>query len=35
MFVCKECGSEKSVKAGFNGGKQRYKCKECGKVHVV
>ena len=35
MFVCKKCSSKESVKAGFNGGKQRYKCKECGKVQVV
>ena len=23
------------MKAGFNGGKQRYKCKECGKIQVM
>lgn len=27
---CPKCGLEKNVKAGFNNGKQRYKCKECG-----
>ncbi len=27
---CPKCGMEKNVKAGFNNGKQRYKCKECG-----
>ena len=26
---CKRCGSEKSVKNGFNKGNQRYKCKDC------
>ncbi len=28
---CGKCGSENTVKAGFNHGKQRYKCKECGR----
>ena len=28
---CKFCGSEKLVKNGFMEGKQRYKCKECGR----
>jgi len=28
---CGKCGSEGSVKAGFNHGKQRYKCKNCGR----
>ena len=27
---CKSCNSERYVKNGYNGGKQRYKCKECG-----
>ena len=27
---CPKCGLDKNVKAGFNAGKQRYKCKECG-----
>jgi transposase-like protein len=27
---CRECSLENHVKAGFNAGKQRYKCKECG-----
>jgi len=28
---CGKCGSENSVKAGFNHGRQRYKCKQCGR----
>jgi transposase-like protein len=28
---CGKCGSESSVKAGFNHGRQRYKCKKCGR----
>jgi len=28
---CGRCGSENHVKAGFNHGKQRYKCKNCGR----
>ena len=28
---CGKCGSMNSVKAGYNHGKQRYKCKECGR----
>jgi transposase-like protein len=28
---CGKCGSENKVKAGFNHGKQRYKCKNCGR----
>ncbi len=28
---CGKCGSKHTVKAGFNHGKQRYKCKECGR----
>src|SRR5512139_148996 len=27
---CKRCGSEKHVKNGLMGGKQRYRCKACG-----
>jgi len=27
---CARCGSKNYVKAGFNSGKQRYKCKKCG-----
>lgn len=27
---CKKCHSEKHVKNGFDKGKQRYKCKDCG-----
>ena len=30
MVTCKKCGSEKSVRNGVVGGKQRYRCKECG-----
>ena len=30
MTICKKCVSEKSVKNGIVGGKQRYRCKECG-----
>ena len=29
---CKSCNSERYVKNGYNGGKQRYKCKIC--THV-
>jgi len=28
---CSKCGSENSVRAGFNHGRQRYKCKQCGR----
>jgi len=28
---CGKCGSEECVKAGFNHGRQRYKCKKCGR----
>jgi len=31
MKHCKFCGSSALVKNGFNGGAQRYKCKECGR----
>jgi len=31
MDSCKFCGSKHLRKNGFNGGVQRYKCKECGK----
>jgi transposase-like protein len=31
---CRHCGSESIVKAGFQSKKQRYKCKECGRVFV-
>ena len=32
MINCKHCGSKKYVKFGTtNNGKQRYKCKDCGK----
>ena len=29
---CKHCGSEKYVKNGVVGGKQRYECKKCGRT---
>ena len=28
---CGKCGSENSAKAGFNHGRQLYKCKQCGR----
>ena len=31
--VCKHCGSDQRVKNGIVGGKQRYKCKDCGKTY--
>lgn len=33
MVQCPKCRAGKSVKAGFNNGKQRYKCKLCGYYH--
>ena len=30
MPTCKKCGCEKAVKNGVVGGRQRYRCKECG-----
>jgi transposase len=30
MPRCKKCGSEQAVKNGVVGGRQRYRCKECG-----
>ena len=30
MPTCKNCGSEKAIKNGMVGGRQRYHCKECG-----
>jgi transposase-like protein len=35
MVKCKHCSSEKRVNNGFVGGKQRYKCKTCGKTYRV
>ena len=29
-LICKKCGGEKHVKAGFIGGEQRFLCKNCG-----
>ena len=31
--ICKYCGSSEKVKNGYVGGKQRYKCKGCGKSY--
>ena len=31
---CPECNSDKLLKRGFRGGKQRYRCKECGRCFV-
>lgn len=31
--LCKHCGSNLRVKNGYVQGKQRYKCKECGKTY--
>jgi len=33
MTKCKHCGGEGVVKHGFANGKQRYKCKDCGKSY--
>jgi len=30
MATCKKCNSERTVKNGIVGGRQRYQCKECG-----
>jgi transposase len=30
MATCKKCGSEQAVKNGIVGGRQRYRCRECG-----
>ena len=35
MMGCKKCGFEILVKNGFQGKKQRYKCKQCGASFVV
>jgi transposase len=32
-IICKHCGSESYVKNGYVQGKQRFKCKECGKTY--
>ena len=32
---CSRCGSEDNVKAGFNHGRQRYKCKGCGRQFTI
>lgn len=31
--ICKHCGGEKGVKNGYVLGKQRWKCKDCGKTY--
>lgn len=33
-MLCKNCGSSKIIKKGKVNGKQRYKCKECGKFFI-
>lgn len=33
-MLCKNCDSSKIVKIGKSNGKQRYKCKECGKTFI-
>jgi transposase-like protein len=33
MLKCKHCGSESRVNNGYVHGKQRYKCKNCGKTY--
>lgn len=33
MLKCKHCGSDQKVNNGYVNGKQRYKCKECGKTY--
>ncbi|MCL2287996.1 MAG: hypothetical protein FWC33_02270 [Candidatus Bathyarchaeota archaeon] len=30
MVSCKKCDSEKTVKSGIVGGRQRFRCKKCG-----
>ena len=32
MLQCRHCGSEELSKDGIIGGKQRYKCKQCGRT---
>lgn len=32
MELCKHCGSSDATKSGILKGKQRYKCRECGKT---
>ncbi len=31
-LICKHCGRRDYWKAGFSKGKQRYKCRDCGKI---
>lgn len=33
MILCKHCGSARRVNNGVVHGKQRYKCKDCGKTY--
>jgi len=35
MFLCKLCGSGSLVKNGIVSGKQRYKCKDCGRTFRI
>ena len=34
-ITCKFCGKSHYKKYGFLGNKQKYKCKECGRVFVI
>ena len=31
---CPRCGSKEKVKSGYNKGKQKYLCKECGRNYT-
>lgn len=33
-MLCKNCDSQKTIKYGKANGKQRYKCKDCGKIFI-
>ena len=35
IITCKFCGKSHYKKYGFLGDKQKYKCKECGRVFVI
>ena len=35
IITCKFCGKSHYKKYGFLGNKQKYKCKECGRVFVI
>jgi len=34
MLRCKDCGSDRKVRNGCPNGKQRYRCKDCGRNYV-